>query len=244
MVALGLHVIALHPVTPTGGCACGSACAAPGKHPRTRRWQLLPDPESVLRSDTGYGVRTGRQRSGAHLVVIDCDGVAPPSDLPPTLTVETGRGHHLYYRSEAEARSCVRVREGVDVRGTGGYVVGPWSHHASGKRYVVTRAMPPVALPEPWLSLVARPPAPAPSRAPVARADAYRASAVRGEVERVRCAQPGSRNTTLFSAAHSLLRMMGESDVADALVPAARACGLADWEIMRTIRSAARRRAS
>lgn len=245
MHGLGLHVIALHAVR-DGVCACGARCEAAGKHPRTRRWQMLPESEDVLRSDTGYGIRTGQQRSGAHLVVIDCDDAEPPADLPPTLTVATGRGAHLYYRSPTEARSRVRVRPGIDVRGTGGYVVGPWSHHATGRRYRVVRAQPPSQLPPSWVPLVERrpPPVAVPSPAAPARRGAYLERAVAEESRRVREAGRGTRNATLFAAAYSLSRLLPDDAVMESLFGAARACGLGDWESRRTIASALRRRRS
>ena len=52
--------------------------------------------------------------------------------------VETGKGFHVYARPESPdlvPRTKIRCREGVDVKGEGGYVIAPPSIHPSGKRY-------------------------------------------------------------------------------------------------------------
>lgn len=59
--------------------------------------------------------------------------------LPPTRTVRTGGGGlHLWFRMPASGRPVgnrARVKPGIDVRGTGGYVVLPPSPHPSGQPY-------------------------------------------------------------------------------------------------------------
>ncbi len=55
-------------------------------------------------------------------------------------TVKTGRGKHLYFRSDTKVRNTARLLGdhnlgSVDVRGTGGYVIAPPSVHASGAKY-------------------------------------------------------------------------------------------------------------
>lgn len=155
----GWSVIPLH--TPVfHGCSCGKPnCGSPGKHPRTRNglkeatkstheiqswWEQWPD--------ANIGILTGPE-SG--ICVLDVDGeeglqalmeLTANHDLPKTLTVLTGRkdahgnrkGHHLYFRlpaGESVRNSTGRLGKGLDVRGTGGYVVAPPSVHASGHRY-------------------------------------------------------------------------------------------------------------
>ena len=61
---------------------------------------------------------------------LDEDGM--PIDLH-TFVVKTGRGLHFYWRGET--RNKVALSDGIDVRGTGGYVVGPGSLSWTGVRY-------------------------------------------------------------------------------------------------------------
>ena len=62
----------------------------------------------------------------------------------PTFTVRTGKGLHYYF--EPPAGVALGNREGsfttfqIDVRGQGGYVVGPGSLHAGGARYEPDRS--------------------------------------------------------------------------------------------------------
>ena len=53
-----------------------------------------------------------------------------------TWIVKTGKGYHIYFRLSFEApRTKPRLREGIDIKAEGGYVVAPPSIHPSGKRY-------------------------------------------------------------------------------------------------------------
>lgn len=138
-------------------CACGNpACHSPAKHPIG---QLVPSgikqattDEALIRQWWGryplanVAVATG-EASG--LVVVDIDpkngGEATFGELAgrvpallETLTVRTGSGGgHLYFAYPGfEVRNSVgSVGQGIDVRGTGGYVVAPPSRHASGGTY-------------------------------------------------------------------------------------------------------------
>lgn len=88
-----------------------------------------------------YGIVTGRV-SG--IVVLDCDGKAAMDrivDLPvhSPMWTRTGKrdGFHFYFKHPG-----VEIRNGaklaglpLDVRGDGGYVIGPGSLHWSGRRY-------------------------------------------------------------------------------------------------------------
>jgi hypothetical protein len=57
--------------------------------------------------------------------------------LPATVEVITGRGRHLYFNMPGApiANSAGRIAAGIDVRGTGGYVLAPPSIHPSGRAY-------------------------------------------------------------------------------------------------------------
>lgn len=88
------------------------------------------------------GVCTGRR---FNLLALDFDfhKGAPPvasiPDLPPTLTVKTAFGIHLYYRLPKNAPPIPSTHnvfaQGVDVRGEFSFVTAPPSIHASGAQY-------------------------------------------------------------------------------------------------------------
>lgn len=154
----GLPVVPLHnpEPTPTGrircSCAKGEACPSIGKHPRTRHGvkDATTSPTQILASlklypNANVGVATG-ERSG--LLVVDEDprngGTETLAELertygplPRTVEVITGGGgRHLYFKHPGGGvRLRGKLGKGVDVKGEGGYVVGPGSLHASGAFY-------------------------------------------------------------------------------------------------------------
>lgn len=70
-------------------------------------------------------------------------------ELPPTLTVSTPNGgRHLYFRGDA-GLSVDGLGPGLEIRGDGGYVVGPGSTF-EGKRYEIVDDRP-IAEAPPWL---------------------------------------------------------------------------------------------
>jgi hypothetical protein len=90
------------------------------------------------------GIVTG---SVSGLVVVDLDSPEAvdwaAENMPPCeMRVRTAKGLHLYYSCrDVRVRNKVRVRHGgrvldIDIRGEGGYVVGPGSVHESGHLYV------------------------------------------------------------------------------------------------------------
>lgn len=89
------------------------------------------------------GIATGRYRDG-YFVVLDFDprnggnwyADAPKSDLPDTWVVHTGGGgRHFYYKTPYPLRGR-KLKDGVDLKGEGGYVVAPPSIHPEGGAYV------------------------------------------------------------------------------------------------------------
>jgi hypothetical protein len=62
---------------------------------------------------------------------------ATHGDLPPTVEAITARGRHVYFKmpDRPVRNSAGKIAEGIDVRGTGGYVLAPPSMHPSGRRY-------------------------------------------------------------------------------------------------------------
>ncbi|NHZ78029.1 DUF3987 domain-containing protein [Massilia sp. CCM 8695] len=142
-------------------CSCGkptgSPNCTPGKHPR----QLASFRGASINTATitswftyygpvNYGIATGREigTSGKMVVVVDIDAykleAAHTLDeleragyfFPETAEVLTGGGgRHLYYVADAGSQFDKTLGPGIDMKGIGGYVVGPGSMHASGSRY-------------------------------------------------------------------------------------------------------------
>ncbi len=82
----------------------------------------------------GVGVVTG---AISGIVVVDVEAGGETKDLPPTVMSKTGGGGwHFFYKHPGRlVKNAVRIRDKMDIRGDGGFVVVPPSLHASGKRY-------------------------------------------------------------------------------------------------------------
>jgi len=104
-----------------------------------------------------------------NLVVLDFDNKEELSkfivELPrgvyekieKTMRVETGKGYHIYLRlpENMNIRTIPRVKDGVDIKGEGGYVVAPPSIHPSGKTYQLKTPIEIVELtPSDWLKIL------------------------------------------------------------------------------------------
>jgi len=141
------------------------------KYPVARNWQgrvwsEFTDEEK--QGWTGYGVNCGR----AGLVVIDCDrheesvdGVSNFHNLcdehgfdpEETFAVSTPSGGVHYYFSRKGVDEDVKIGnspgglpDGVDVRGSGGQVVGPGSRTSDGEYRIVSEATQAIKMPD-WL---------------------------------------------------------------------------------------------
>lgn len=101
-----------------------------------------PTPEELAAwdaSDFNVGIVTG---APSKICVFDIDSAEAQAlidtlDLPQTPAVKTARGMHLLFRlPPGGIRNSVRIGgQKLDVRGDGGYIVGPGSIHPSGARY-------------------------------------------------------------------------------------------------------------
>jgi len=126
-------------------CGCGNpGCKSPGKHP------LLPhglkgattDPAVIKHWWGGCG---GPEPNiggvcGPSFTIIDEDEpgalLASGLDIPNGPAQKTGRGQHFIFQVNGyEIPNRVRFAPGLDVRGTGGYVLLAPSLHVSGARY-------------------------------------------------------------------------------------------------------------
>jgi hypothetical protein len=244
-----IPVLPLH--TPVGGgCSCGDAgCRSAGKHPRTRNgkddattdlrrvaalWTCWPGANIGLRPPEGVVVldvdpRAGGDRALAELVA------AHGGELPPTLTADTGGGGlHIWLRCPGPYRG--QLAPGIDLKGSRGYVVAPPSLHASGRRYTwANRAR--IAEAPAWLRRLIHRPEPEPGR-PVPAGS----TADDGLVRVVATATEGGRNKALHWAACRAAERGAPAALLDRLRDAARATGLDDREIEKTLRSALRGR--
>lgn len=207
----GFDVVQLHGLRADGKtCTCskGRECRSAAKHPTDLAWTEAPrmtEDEirkawSGWRRDHNYGIRTGK-RSGTWILDVDPEHGGDESLarlqaerglLSRTRQVKTGSGgSHFYFTVPADfdvtnAKGALKDFPGLDVRGTGGQVVGPGSVTDKGSYDVVEDA--PIAAAPDWLLEMLRPKerrqdAPGPSAGSGEHAP-YFTAAVAGELAR------------------------------------------------------------
>jgi len=202
---------------------------------------------------TGYGIACGLPPH--HLIGVDLDtkSAAVPTDsatalrelalrhlftIPPTVVVLTpSGGRHLWLTGPPDhvvPNSAGRLAPGIDIRGAGGYLVGPGSrtHHGAYTIAPGTSHLRPAPCPPALLRLLLPP--------PVRRADGESAGDGRGLVQFVLAAHEGQRNTRLFWAACRAYENGVGAALLAPLLDAARTTGLTEREARATIASAAR----
>ncbi|MGW0546944.1 bifunctional DNA primase/polymerase [Streptomyces altiplanensis] len=203
---------------------------------------------------TGYGIACGRPPH--HLIGIDLDTKSDTDatvslrhlalrhlfTIPETVVVLTpSGGRHIWLTGPPGVtvpNSASRLAPGIDIRGTGGYLVGPGSLTAHGiyRTAPGTGHLAPAPCPSALLRLLT-PPA---RSHPRAGRPADGTGRGHGLVQFVRAAHEGQRNTRLFWAAcRAYENGIGDS-LADALAEAAVHTGLTDREARATLASAAR----
>ncbi|MET9156351.1 bifunctional DNA primase/polymerase [Streptomyces parvulus] len=202
---------------------------------------------------TGYGIACGL--APHHLVGVDLDTKSETDSsaalrelalrhlftIPPTVVVLTpSGGRHLWLTGPPEAvvpNSAGRLAPGIDIRGAGGYLVGPGSRTRHGVYTTApgTSHLPPAPCPPALLRLLLPPPRS--PRAPHGTPDAHDG---RGLVHFVLAAHEGQRNTRLFWAACRAYENGIGPALLGPLLDAARATGLTEREARTTIASAAR----
>ncbi|GEM_PF-2137613 len=153
---LGIAIFPIHGMK-DGQCTCGGRIknCRPGKHPLVRYPSAAATTDEVeirkLWRDHPFAniaVPTGR-RFGVFVLDVDIDKGGLESlrkleerygKLPLTWMVRTGSGgkhyYFLYPDGETIRNSSGKLGPGLDVRGEGGYVVGPGSEHKNGGLYV------------------------------------------------------------------------------------------------------------
>ncbi|MFF3419628.1 bifunctional DNA primase/polymerase [Streptomyces sp. NPDC002698] len=203
---------------------------------------------------TGYGIACGLHPH--HLIGIDLDTKSDTDSstalrelalrhlftIPDTVVVLTpSGGRHLWLSGPPDAvvpNSASRLAPGIDIRGAGGYLVGPGSRTEHGVYETApgTARLAPAPCPPELLRLLLPPPA---TRAhhPTPTATDRQGQ---GLVQFVLTAHEGQRNTRLFWAAcRAYENGIGPRLVAP-LVRAAVRTGLTEREARSTIASAAR----
>jgi hypothetical protein len=199
--------------------------------------------------------------TGGRIAVLDVDGEPGVFNLAQleaehgeilTTTSKTWSGHHLWFKVPAGVEignSTGRVGGGLDVRGSGGYVLAPPSLHPAGVTYAWEIRVP-LALMPAWLVELARKPDLAHTNPTETirllelgqDGSRYGLAALNGEAETVRQAPEGTRNHRLNVAAFQLGQLIGGGEltravVEEELLAAALAAGLGRIEAERTIAS-------
>ena len=175
-IADGIPVLALFGVS-DGICDCaqGSECRTAGKHPYPR---FSPNGVHSATLDAATArmwyakdarINFGQAMGGAlNLFAVDIDprneGDASYHDLisahgedafPETLEKTTGGGgwHKLYRLSkplQSHGELKAKLAPGIDIKGTGGYIVAPLCDHVSGRNYGAENAIE-IALAPAWM---------------------------------------------------------------------------------------------
>ncbi|MFJ1595919.1 bifunctional DNA primase/polymerase [Streptomyces sp. NPDC088261] len=194
--------------------------------------------------------------------------------LPETVTVLTpSGGRHIWLSGPPNVtvpNSAGRLAPGIDVRGAGGYLVGPGSVSARGAYRLApgSAGLAPAPCPRALLRLLTPPTPPRPHRAETYRTETYRTghrtdgpdhhpvdhhpvdhhrspatdrpAQGHGLVQFVLAAHAGQRNTRLFWAACRAYEHGFGEALAETLIEAAVRTGLIEHEARATVASAAR----
>ncbi|WP_416970090.1 bifunctional DNA primase/polymerase [Streptomyces sp. 4F14] len=242
-----------HRLDPPGTPPCHGECGRPGHGV----YDATTDPAriralfAVAPWATGYGIACGL--SPHHLIGVDLDTKGDTDStaalrelalrhlftIPPTVVVLTpSGGRHLWLTGPPDVvvpNSAGRLAPGIDIRGAGGYLVGPGSRTDHGVYGTApgTSHLTPAPCPRTLLRLLLPPPRPSSSAASGAASQHGQ-----GLVQFVLAAHEGQRNTRLFWAAcrayENNLGLSGE------LLEAAVRTGLTEREARSTLASAAR----
>lgn len=150
LVDLGLHLFPIdHPALDqcSGRHNQVSCDGHRGKHPSCHWPSVAQNSAEGFPRACNVGIACGP----SDLVVVDEDSdghlqallTSLGQELPPTLVVRTGRGHHHYFRQPVDGRERLgnsklkNLGADIDIKADGGYVVGPGSTHESGTVYEV-----------------------------------------------------------------------------------------------------------
>lgn len=168
-------------------------------------------------------------------------GKSFPTDTYSVHTPSGGR--HLYYRNEGEpikSGTSVNGMTGIDIRSVGGYVVAEGSRSEKGV-YVGLEPNEIQPLPDYLREIIAPKKQKTITQGfnfvplnPI-QSDPYRLAGVRNEIEKVRKAQEGTRNSTLFASSCAVGELVADDlslleEAVRGLVEAGLAVGLTQYE--------------
>lgn len=244
-----------HRNDPPGTPRCRGECGrlGHGVHDATADPDRLADMFAAAPHAAGYGIACGR--GDYPLLGIDLDrkngvdGVEAFAQLadqhgvtiPETTIIRTASGgEHRWFIGPAGApvqNSASKLGPGIDVRGYGGYLIGPGSVTTKGV-YTVANAHPVAEFPDELVPLTLTPP-PKPRRPMPTMPGPQRGSALLGLVKFVLGAGQGELNNRLYWAACRAYETGTEADaISRALVGAAVSLGHPDRAAERTVSSA------
>ncbi|MDX0897452.1 AAA family ATPase [Sinorhizobium medicae] len=166
--------------------------------------------------------------------------------LPETARASTANGGtHIFFKHVAGIRNRAAIAPGVDTRGDGGYVCGPGSQMADGRRYQWIDydgdGLPPIADAPAWLidllkpkvaeNIERRQPSTYTYQPEDSGAARYAAKSFEMELEKLRNSPSGQRGQQLFASACSIGEfvaggLISRSEAEAGLMDAAAACGV------------------
>lgn len=217
------------------------------KTPLIKEWPTAAscDPDQVRawfsRTDIEVSIGCITGPSTFYVADVDPRNGGTTEGLPTTLVSRTkSNGSHHLYKSSKVVRNG-KLRDGVDFRGVGGFVVLPGS---PGYEWQTDPETPMAELAD-WMALRATQTAKDGKGARFLEVDdieRYSAHVLAEVVEEVEQAREGERNNTLNAGAFRLGRFVGggyldEHEVAEALEDAADTAGLGHQEAIATIQS-------
>jgi hypothetical protein len=260
MAAAGYHVHPLRTREKVPATRSGFKDAMRDARQIARWWDAMPDANIgiacgasgivVLDIDTKAGadpheILARLDRAGAPVVGT---GLAPERCERYPESLAGRRGVQVYFAGEMPSAARLTI-PGCEIKGTGGYVVGPPSVHPSGVEYV--GQLPPVvelpSVPR-WLVELVRRAEPRPFVNVPAGRTADPCRVLSGLAGVVRSAPVGDRNHALYWAScrvieHADAGNLDEGQAFEELRAAALTAGLGEVEVGQTIRSALGRRA-
>jgi len=220
-------------------------------------WTQFPDAAPAIALGKAKMLVIDQDQHGGPDGVANFAKLIEGSDLTIGPIVKTaGGGKHLFFRQPETGEPLGNGRgnlpEGIDVRGSGGFVIAPGAVRPDGAVYMPDADSPDLAeafssvsipvLPE-FLERIIRTrresapetktPDAGPRSAPTTRESAYARHALNGCVEELENADKGGRNNLLNTVAYRMGRLIGagwidRGAVIRSLGEAAKVCGLAD----------------
>lgn len=164
--------------------------------------------------------------------------------LPETLKQKTGSGGQQYFfawNGRNVRNSSKKIGAGIDIRGSGGYVVVPPSSHPSGGKYEWIKKMKPQPAPD-WLYDLIDKAKDRTVNGSSGGSSSYGEAALSGEIVELSRSTEGTRNENLNASAYNLGQLIGGGEldrqhVESMLLGVALGLGLKHKEARATINS-------